>query len=146
MSKALVEHWIKTKIHRVFIGYNPKWKQQIRLHKKTTQMFVIIPFEKIIQCLKYKAEENGISVETIEENYTSKCSFLDNEYPQKKTSYMGKRVKRGLYKSASGIYINSDVNGAYNILLKGNPQALPPRSVGGVGGYVVYPLRWSFEQ
>ena len=59
---------------------------------------------------------------------------------------MGKRVKRGLYKSASGIYINSDVNGAYNILLKGNPQALPPRSVGGVGGYVVYPLRWSFEQ
>ena len=108
-------------------------------------MFVIIPFDKIIHNLKYKAEEHGIVVEKVEEDYTSKCSFLDNEYPKKSKKYKGKRTYRGLYKSAQGIVINADVNGAYNILLKGDPQAIPSRIVGGVGGYVIYPLRWSFE-
>ncbi len=146
MSKQFVKYWLENSIQRVFIGYNPRWKQQIRLRKKTTQIFVLIPFDKIIHSLKYKAEEKGIRVEMIEENYTSKCSFLDNEYSRKRTKYKGRRVKRGLFRSAHGILINADVNGAYNILMKGNPQALPHRSVGGVGGYVIYPLRWSFEQ
>ena len=146
MSSSFVDLWVKNDIKQVYIGYNPKWKQQIRLRKKTTQMFVILPFDKIIKSLQYKAEEYGIVVQRIEEDYTSKCSFLDNELPKKRSKYLGKRVKRGLFQSARGMYINADVNGAYNILLKGNPQALPHRSVGGVGGYVIYPLRWSFEQ
>jgi len=40
-------------------------------------------------------------------------------------------VRRGLFRSATGVLINADVNVAYNILLKGDPQALPMRSVGG---------------
>ena len=146
MSNAFVKHWVTTGIQRVYIGYNPLWKQQVRLRKKTTQMFVILPFDKFIHALKYKAEEHGILVERIEEDYTSKCSFLDNEYPQKRVKYRGKRTNRGLFQSANGTLINADVNGAYNILLKGEPQSLPSRSVGGVGGYVVYPLRWCFER
>lgn len=146
MSKRFVEYWVENGIQRVYIGYNPSWKQQVRLRKKATQMFVIIPFDKIIHSLKYKAEELGIIIVKIEEEYTSKCSFLDNEYPQKRMKYKGKRVHRGLFKSAAGFLINADVNGAYNILVKSNPQALPFRGVGGVGGYVIYPLRWSFEQ
>jgi IS605 OrfB family transposase len=145
MSSKFVKHWIRTGIQQVFIGYNPQWKQQIRLRKKTTQMFVIVPFDKFISSLKYKAEEHGIIVERIEESYTSKCSFLDNEYPQKQAAYKGKRTTRGLFKSSTGSLINSDVNGAYNILLKGDPQAFPHRNTGGVGGYVIYPIRWSFE-
>lgn len=125
-------------------GYNPKWKQQIRLRKKTTQLFVFIPFEKLITFLKYKAEEQGIQIELVPEEYTSKCSFLDNEFPQKHPKYKGKRLKRGLFCSASGVLINADVNAAYNILLKGDPQAFPIRNVGRVGGYVMYPLRVSF--
>ena len=50
-----------------------------------------------------------------------------------------------MFRTYQGILINADVNGAYNILLKGEPLAFQPRSVDGVGGYVVYPLRWSFE-
>ena len=145
MSSSFVELWVQTGIQQVFIGYNPAWKQQLRLRKKTTQMFVILPFDQFIHALKYKAEEYGIMVDRVEESYTSKCSFLDNEYPQKQLHYQGKRPKRGLFSSANGVLINADVNGAYNILLKGDPQALPKRSVGGVGGYVIYPLRWSFE-
>jgi IS605 OrfB family transposase len=144
VSKFLVDLWEERELHTIYIGYNPLWKQNLRLRKKTTQLFVIIPFDKLISLLRYKAEEKGIQVELIEESYTSKCSFLDNEVPQKKISYTGIRVKRGLFRSASGILINADVNAAFNILIKGDPQALPQRSVGGVGGYVVYPLRVSY--
>ncbi len=145
MSRKFVQLWVQTGIQHVYIGYNPLWKQQVKLRKKTTQMFVILPFDRFIHALKYKAEEHGIIVERVEESYTSKCSFLDNESPQKHSTYQGRRPKRGLFKSATGVLINADVNGAYNILLKGDPQALPSCSVGGVGGYVIYPLRWSFE-
>ncbi|GAH53952.1 unnamed protein product, partial [marine sediment metagenome] len=144
VSKFLVNLWEIRGLHTVYIGYNPLWKQQLRLRKKTTQMFVSIPFEKLIQTLQYKAEVLGIKVVKIEESYTSKCSFLDNEFSQKKKKYKGKRVHRGLFRSATGLLINADVNAAYNILLKGDPQALPKRCVGGVGGYVVYPLRVSY--
>jgi len=144
VSKFLVDLWEKRRLHTIYIGYNPLWKQQLRLRKKTTQLFVIIPFDKLINLLEYKAEEKGIKVEKIDESYTSKCSFLDNEPPKKKVRYKGKRVHRGLFRSATGQLINADVNAAYNILLKGDPQALPKRSVGGVGGYVVYPLRVSY--
>ncbi|MHA1621747.1 MAG: RNA-guided endonuclease InsQ/TnpB family protein [Candidatus Heimdallarchaeaceae archaeon] len=144
VSKFLIDLWETRGLHTVYIGYNSLWKQQLRLRKKTTQLFVIVPFDKLIKLLKYKAEEKGIKVEPIEESYTSKCSFLDNEFPQKQTKYKGKRVHRGLFRSATSILINADVNAAYNILLKGDPQALPKRSVGGVGGYVVYPLRVSY--
>ena len=53
-----------------------------------------------------------------EENYTSKCSFLDSEPLCKQTSYKGSRVKRGLFKSSNDVIINADVNGALNILRK----------------------------
>ena len=50
--------------------------------------------------------------------YTSKCSFLDDEDICKNEEYVGKRIKRGLYKASDGRLINADVNGALNILKK----------------------------
>jgi putative transposase len=145
LSKYFVDLWVERNLHSIAIGYNPKWKQQLRLRRKTTQLFAIIPFHQLIRLLKYKAAEQGITIELIDESYTSKCSFLDNEPIHNHSSYLGKRIKRGLFQSASGVIINADVNAAYNILLKSDPQALLPRSVGGVGGYVIYPLRVSFR-
>jgi putative transposase len=145
LSKFLVDLWSEKKLHTIIIGYNSKWKQQLRLRRKTTQLFVLIPFHHLIRLLTYKAAEQGIKVELIDESHTSKCSFLDNEPICHHPTYLGKRVKRGLFCSTQGIFINADVNAAYNILVKSNPQALPKRSVGGVGGYVIYPLRVSFQ-
>ncbi|MCE7742033.1 MAG: IS200/IS605 family element transposase accessory protein TnpB [Candidatus Heimdallarchaeota archaeon] len=141
LTKYLVDLFVERDLHEVVIGYNPKWKQHVRLGKKNTQMFVTIPFLKIINQLKYKAEEQGIDVETIPENYTSKSSFLDNEMSQKRDKYIGKRSSRGLFTSAQGHKINADVNAAYNILIKSDPKAIPKRTVNGVGGYVMYPRR-----
>ena len=40
----------------------------------------MIPFNKLIEILKYKCQENGIECIEQEESYTSKASFLDNDY------------------------------------------------------------------
>ncbi len=141
----LLDLWVERGLHEVIIGYNEKWKQGVQFWKKITQMFVTIPFLRIINILKYKGAERGIKVEMIPEKYTSKCSFLDNEFPQARKKYAGRRVTRGLFRSAQGHLINADVNAAYNILLKSDPKALPKRRVNGVGGYVMYPLRVSIE-
>ena len=145
LTKYLVDLWVERELHEVVIGYNELWKQNLHFWKKTTQMFVTIPFLKIIDMLKYKGAEQGIKVETIPEQYTSKSSFLDNEFPKKRKKYKGKRIHRGLFRSATGHLINADVNAAYNILIKSDPKALPKRTVNGVGGYVMYPLRVSIE-
>ena len=55
----------------------------------------------------------------INEAYTSKCSFLDREKISKHDSYAGRRVRRGLFISNSGILINADVNGSLNIMRLG---------------------------
>ena len=145
LTRYLVNLWLERDLHEIMIGYNKMWKQKLHFQKKTTQLFVSLPFMKIINMLKYKAEEKGIKVELIPESYTSKCSFLDNEFPQERQKYVGRRITRGLFQSAQGFLINADVNAAFNILLKSDPKALPQRNVNGVGGYVMYPLRVSIE-
>ena len=68
----------------------------------------------------------GIRVILQEESYTSKASFFDNDViPTYKEgtiidskNFSGDRVKRGLYKTKSGLLINADVNGSLNILRK----------------------------
>lgn len=53
-----------------------------------------------------------------EESYTSKCDALALEPISKHDSYLGKRIKRGLFQSSVGKLINADVNGALNIMRK----------------------------
>lgn len=86
--------------------------------KRNNQNFVDIPYEKLIGFISYKAEENGISVIKVNESYTSKCSSLDKEEIKKQETYLGKRVKRGLFKTSDGTELNADVNGSINILRK----------------------------
>ena len=117
-SHYLINHAVTNEITTIVIGLNPYWKQGINIGKKNNQNFVSIPFAKLVQMIQYKAKLQGINVVITEENYTSKCSFLDSEPIQKHASYKGKRLKRGLFKSATGKIINADVNGALNILRK----------------------------
>ena len=120
ISKKIVDYLVMIKVDEVIIGKNDGWKQNTKgkLHKKTNQLFQHIPYTKLIHMLDYKLDEYGIKLTITEESYTSKCSFMDNEEIKKHKYYKGKRVKRGLFKTASGKYINADVNGAYNIIKK----------------------------
>jgi putative transposase len=65
---------------------------------------------------------NGIKVVLTEESYTSKCSFMDNESLEKHEEYMGKRIKRGLFRTKDGRKLNADVNGSLNIMKKVAPN------------------------
>lgn len=125
MSRFIIRYCEAEEINTIVIGRNKDWKRDINLGKKTNQKFVQIPHEKFIDMVTYKAQEVGITVKVIDERYTSKSSFIDNDIlPDKFGDYKfsGKRVKRGLYKSKEGILINADVNGAYNILRKSNSE------------------------
>ena len=112
-------------IETVFIGKNQGWKQEVSLGKKINQTFTQIPFNTFISQLTYKCFAKGIKVVEQEESYTSKASFLDEddipvyEKVQAKPQFSGKRISRGLYKSKDGRVLNADVNGSYNILVKG---------------------------
>ena len=126
VTKFLANYFDERDVSKVIIGNNSGWKNGINLGKRTNQNFVNIPYTKFINQLTYKCQLLGITVITREESYTSKASFLDyDEIPnyedETKPKFSGKRIKRGLYKSMNR-KINADVNGAYNIMAKENPN------------------------
>lgn len=114
-SRQLVNKLKEDKVKNLAIGYNKEWKQEINLGKKTNQTFVSIPYSRFIDMIVYKCKLEGINVMINEESFTSKCSSLDLESIKKHEEYLGRRIKRGLFKTSKGILINSDVNGSLNI-------------------------------
>jgi putative transposase len=123
-SRYIVDYCVEYKIEKIIIGDNKDWKQYISIGKRNNQHFVSIPHAKLIQQIQYKAEEVGIKVALTEESYTSKTDHFAME-PLKKHGCekiprpsLGKRVKRGLFRSSVSRLINADVNGAIGIARK----------------------------
>lgn len=117
-SKYIVESAKELDITKIVVGNNKNWKQEINIGKRTNQNFVSIPHSNLIKTIEYKAKMAGIEAVITEESYTSKCSALDLEKICKHENYVGKRTKRGLFRTANGTKINADANGAANILRK----------------------------
>jgi len=136
ISKNVIKYCTLHNIGTIVIGYNHGWKQKINIGKKNNQKFVQIPFLKLVKQIEYKAKLKGIHFLTVNENYTSKCSFLDNEPIGKHETYVGKRIFRGLFKTSKGVLLNADVNGAYNIMKKAFPNAI---SVDGIEAFGLMP-------
>ena len=139
VSRMLVNHLVSSDIHTLVIGKNNGWKQDTNIGKVNNQNFVQIPFDMFIGMLTYKCTLEGISVELVNESHTSKCSFLDSESICHHDEYVGKRIKRGLFKSSDGRLINADINGSYNILRKCKPDAFD-MDAKGVMGFLVAPV------
>ena len=106
----------------IVVGKNKNWKQSINIGHKNNQEFVQIPHAEFINVLRSVSRGYGIMVDTGEESYTSKASFLDNDaipdYDKDTAgthNFSGKRSPRGLYTTANGTRINADINGACNI-------------------------------
>lgn len=115
ISKSIIDQLLENNISTLFVGHNVNQKQKSKLKD-----FVALPIFRLIQLLKYKCELNGIKLVEINEAYTSGTSFIDNEYPNKINYNKHRRVKRGLFKTNKGQFINSDVNAAYQIMRKYN--------------------------
>lgn len=133
-------------IGTIVIGHNKTWKQEVSLGKQNNQTFVSIPFNVLIEQIKYKAEEFNTQVFVVEESYTSKIDHLVLEEMKKQETYLGKRLKRGLFKSSCGKVLNADINGAIGIMRKKNVisdvQLMNLRD----RGDVVSPLKFPFKR
>jgi len=142
LSKAIVQYAKSRNIDTIIIGHNNGWKQNTDTGKKNNQNFVQIPFNTLISQIKYKAEEIGINVIIKNESHTSKCSFLDMESIEHHETYMGKRIRRGVFRSKNGILIHADLQAVYNIIKKAVPEAFAD----GIEGIGLYPRSLSIPE
>lgn len=102
----------------VIVGYNEGWKTGVNMGRSNNRDFYEIPYRRLINKLRDKLEKNNQKLEIIEESYTSKCDALSLEKICRHQEYLGKRVKRGLFSSKTGVLLNADLNGAINIMRK----------------------------
>lgn len=140
VSRQIVDTLVRNRIGTLVVGYNAGWKQNSDMGKKNNQKFVQMPFARLAGYLRYKCEMIGIKFIMHEESYTSKCDALVLESIDKHEEYLGRRVKRGLFRSSTGKVINADQNGALNILRKVVGDSEFSRIVG--SGHSLCPIRY----
>lgn len=137
-ARMVVNHCLERGISTVVFGWNQGQKTRSNMGRKGNQKFVQVPTAKLKTRIAQLCELHGIRFVEQEESYTSKAAALDLDsipvYGEKLEGWepSGKRVKRGLYRSASGERINADCNGAFNIGRKAKVagmQSKPGRGV-----------------
>lgn len=124
-ARIIINYCVRNKIGIVVCGYNRSFQNKPNLGKKYNQTFINIPYGALIRKIEYLCKLYGITFVKQEESYTSKASFFDGDAipvydkdnPQE-YRFSGRRIKRGLYQTKDGKFINADVNGALNILSK----------------------------
>ena len=128
LNNKTVSELIKKNVGTVIIGWNDGFKKNSNMGRCNNRKFVSLPHKKIVDNLVYKLESLGIDVILVEESYTSKASFVDNDVvpvfgrdADRKSTFSGRRKHRGLYVTKHGCRINADLNGAFNIIRKHVP-------------------------
>jgi putative transposase len=131
-ARKVIRHCMENQIGVVVFGWNKGQRQNINLGRKTNQKFVQIPTARLKYRIAQLCEYYGIQFVETEESYTSKSSFIDGDLlptfgakPVRACVFegegwqpSGKRVNRGLYRTAQGKRINADCNGSANIIRK----------------------------
>lgn len=145
----MIDHCLDNQIGTIIFGWNKGQKDSANMGAKTNQKFVQIPTSRLKDRIAQLCEQYGIRLIETEESYTSKASFVDSDFlptfGEKPEGWKesGKRVKRGLYRTANNWYINADCNGASNIIRK--VATTLGLNLGGVGrGALTTPLRVRF--
>lgn len=123
-ARKVIQHCLNNQIGTVVFGWNKGQKDSANMGKKTNQKFVQIPTGRLKDRIAQLCEQHGIKFVETEESYSSKASFVDNDFlptfGEKPEGWKasGKRLKRGLYRTAQGWLINADANGGANIARK----------------------------
>jgi IS605 OrfB family transposase len=126
-ARFIIDKCLNYGIGKIVFGWNEGIKNGIDNGSVNNQNFVQVPFTVLKDTLKYLCSRYGIEFVVVEESYTSKMSFFDeDELPvygqetdeQKKLKSSGKRTKRGEFITKNKTVINADANGASNILRK----------------------------
>ena len=126
-ARKIINYCLENNIGSLVCGYNETFQRNTNIGKANNQTFVNIPFGKLREKLEYLCKLYSLRFVEQEESYTSKSSFFDMDILPKfevdkpqPYSFLGKRIKRGLYQTSKGYILNADVNGALNILRKSN--------------------------
>ena len=126
-ARKIINYCLENNIGTLVCGYNETFQRNSNIGKANNQTFVNIPFGKLREKLEYLCKLYSLRFVEQEESYTSKSSFFDMDILPKfevdkpqPYSFLGKRIKRGLYQTSKGYILNADVNGALNILRKSN--------------------------
>ncbi|MFM6437479.1 MAG: RNA-guided endonuclease InsQ/TnpB family protein [Microcystis panniformis] len=123
-ARIVINHCLIHGIGTIVFGWNQGQKSESNMGAKNNQKFVQIPTAKLKERIVQLCEQYDIKFVETEESYTSKASFLDNaklpKYGEKPDGWQssGKRIKRGLYRTADNWLVNADCNGGANILRK----------------------------
>ncbi|NEO75470.1 transposase [Moorena sp. SIO4G3] len=123
-ARIVINHCLEHRIGTIVFGWNEGQKIGANMGRKTNQKFVQIPTARLKKRIAQLCDLYGIQFIETEESYTSKASALDNDdipvFGEKPDSWKpsGKRLKRGLYRTAQNWYVNADCNGAMNIIRK----------------------------
>ena len=133
-ARFIINRCLVDRIGTIVFGWNQGNKDSINIGKKNNQEFVQIPTAKLKSRIAQLCKQYGLRFIETEESYTSKSSFLDNDFlpiygekpegwkPSGKRGQKGDKLGRGQYQLADGSKINSDCNGAVNILRKVSAQ------------------------
>ena len=123
-ARIVVNHCVKNGIGTIVMGWNPRQKDSANMGRKKNQQFVQIPTARLKDRVIQLCEQSGIDFVETEEANTSVASFLDGDtlpkHGEKPTGWKasGKRIKRGLYRTAKNWYVNADAQAAANCLVK----------------------------
>lgn len=134
-ARFIINWCLQNNIGTIVFGWNQGQKDGANMGKRNNQGFVQIPTGRLKERIQQLALEIDIQFIETEESYTSRSSFLDGddipifgEKPkgwqpsgkrgERKKGDKKNRLGRGTYRTANGIYVNADLNGAANILAK----------------------------
>jgi IS605 OrfB family transposase len=123
-ARKVINHCLENKIGTLVFGWNKRQKDSSNMGRVNNQKFVSVPTAKLKDRIAQLCKHCGINFVETEESYTSKASFVDNDflptYGEKPVLWKssGKRTKRGLFRTAFNQYINADCNGSANIIRK----------------------------
>jgi putative transposase len=147
ISTDMIDRCLRIGVDVIVVGRNKRMKAGKNWGAERNRKSHAFAHARLLSLLRYKAEKRGIAVVTVEESYTSKSSFVDNdvlktysEEKQKKTLedgaspeaepldtvvYSGNRSTSNRnwfyrHKAVGGKLsrVHADVNGAFNIIRK----------------------------
>jgi len=123
-AKLIINHCLEHGIGTLVVGWNKGIKDEVNMGATSNQKFVQMPLAKLKERLRQLCQLHGIRFVETEESFTSTSSYLDGDslptYGVDLNGWKasGKRISRGLYRTATGLIINADLHGAVNTLKK----------------------------
>ena len=76
-ANRLIEEFVSLNVSKLIIGKNKEQKNGIDLHSKLeNRNFCMIPFNKLIEILKYKCQENGIELHLLASEVGRLCMTM----------------------------------------------------------------------